>query len=811
MYCYEIGRIYGYTLFGSGITHLVGCNSPLSVNKPNTGIITDMLKKIVKIKNVGLFNHATCIAPEFNKATLIYAENGRGKSTLASILRSCATSDSASIHIQKTFNSPSDPEIQLFFDNGTFRGQASFDGNVWSCPYPDILVFDTKFVDKNVYSGTEIDSKHRQGLLEFALGEDAVSLKQQVDSEAQKIAERAKEETTAEKALALHRGGMALKKFVNLLPDEQVDEKIRLLQARLTDANNNEALQEKQCPERLIEPSLPIDKFFAVLSKTLMDVEATAEETVRSHINKYSNQGFEAWLSQGQSFSDHDNCPYCGQTVSSTNLLAAYKAHFNEAYKDLKLTVANLVQRIETRLSDSVVHELVNTVEKNQLISNEWIKYTSQQKFELDSNTLLKIFGQLHNLFYKLALTKQNNPLESVGSDEDKSLSTDLWNQVLIEIRKCNQSISVSMDEIASFKIKNKLSSENIQQLQQELDQLQLVRTRQEASVSNLIQQWKDAKSAKENHEQLKATARLALDELMTGTLEQYQDKINLLMKKFGVLFEIDGLRHDYVGTGLPRSNYGLKVKGHNVKLSSDSQPSFATALSEGDKRTLAFAFFIARVEADANLSKKIIVVDDPVCSLDRNRRNHTKRILRDIGMKSAQLIVLGHDPHFLRDLRDDLKDENVNIPTQLLKITRVLSDYSNFSSSFNVDLDCASDYYRDYTLIHDFIDGKEIQDIRTVARAIRPLLEGYLHRRFPRHIERRKLFGKIIEAVKKAALPNPLFYLQPLAAEFYEVNEYAGKFHHNTNSAADSEYIDESQLHTYAKRALNIVHKGTT
>ncbi|MFN5301858.1 MAG: AAA family ATPase, partial [Pseudanabaena sp.] len=420
-----------------------------------------MLKKIVKIKNVGLFSHATCLTPEFNKATLIYAENGRGKSTLASILRSCATSDAASIHIQKTFNSPSDPEIQLFFDNGTFRGQASFDGNVWSCPYPDILVFDTKFVDKNVYSGTEIDSKHRQGLLEFALGEDAVSLKQQVDSEAQKIAERAKEETTADKALALHRGGMALKKFVNLLPDEQVDEKIKLLQARLTAANNNEALQKKQCPERLVEPSLPIDKFFAVISKTLIDVEAIAEETVRSHINKYSNQGFEDWLSQGQSFSDHDNCPYCGQTVSSTNLLAAYKAHFNEAYKDLKLTVANLFQGIEKRLSDSVVHELVNTVEKNQLISNEWIEYTSQQKFELDSNILLKIFGQLHNLFYKLALAKQNNPLESVGSDEDKSLSTDLWNQVLIEIRKCNQSISVSMDEIASFK--NKLSSENIQ------------------------------------------------------------------------------------------------------------------------------------------------------------------------------------------------------------------------------------------------------------------------------------------------------------------------------------------------------------
>jgi wobble nucleotide-excising tRNase len=171
---------------------------------------------------------------------------------------------------------------------------------------------------------------------------------------------------------------------------------------------------------------------------------------------------------------------------------------------------------------------------------------------------------------------------------------------------------------------------------------------------------------------------------------------------------------------------------------------------------------------------------------------------------------VLGHDPHFLRDLRDDFKDKNVNIPTQLLKITRVSSDYSDFSSSFNVDIDCSSDYYRDYSLIHDFIDGKPVQDIRTVARAIRPLLEGYLHRRFPRYIERSKLFGEIIGQVKQAQLPNPLFYLKPLASEFYEVNEYAGDFHHNTNPDADTVCIEESELRSYAERALTIVHKGT-
>ncbi|NJL55845.1 AAA family ATPase [bacterium] len=64
-----------------------------------------MLKKILHIKNLGLFNNATCTSTPFAKATLIYAENGRGKSTLASILRSCSTGDIASVSLRQSLDS----------------------------------------------------------------------------------------------------------------------------------------------------------------------------------------------------------------------------------------------------------------------------------------------------------------------------------------------------------------------------------------------------------------------------------------------------------------------------------------------------------------------------------------------------------------------------------------------------------------------------------------------------------------------------------------------------------------------------------
>ena len=84
-----------------------------------------MLKKILKIKNLGLFKEASCELL-LEKATLIYAENGRGKSTLASLLRSCATSNATSIGLWKSLDGNDSPEIKLLFKRGTLLKQSIF-------------------------------------------------------------------------------------------------------------------------------------------------------------------------------------------------------------------------------------------------------------------------------------------------------------------------------------------------------------------------------------------------------------------------------------------------------------------------------------------------------------------------------------------------------------------------------------------------------------------------------------------------------------------------------------------------------------
>ena len=56
------------------------------------------LKKFLSIQNVGRFHNASAAGDvEFRKFTLIYGENGRGKTTICAILRSLQSGDGGHI------------------------------------------------------------------------------------------------------------------------------------------------------------------------------------------------------------------------------------------------------------------------------------------------------------------------------------------------------------------------------------------------------------------------------------------------------------------------------------------------------------------------------------------------------------------------------------------------------------------------------------------------------------------------------------------------------------------------------------------
>jgi wobble nucleotide-excising tRNase len=167
---------------------------------------------------------------------------------------------------------------------------------------------------------------------------------------------------------------------------------------------------------------------------------------------------------------------------------------------------------------------------------------------------------------------------------------------------------------------------------------------------------------------------------------------------------------------------------------------------------------------------------------------------------------VLGHDKYFLKEIHDDFV--KIDVSPIILKINRVASDYSNFTI-FDIAKECASSYFLNHQTLKDFVEGTYNGDLNTVVKSIRPLLEKYLHLRFPSYIQQSTLFGKIIGDAKVAELPNPLVYLKPLANELNEINEYAGQFHHDASAAEDNNDIVESELRIYAQRALDVIHKG--
>jgi len=172
-------------------------------------------------------------------------------------------------------------------------------------------------------------------------------------------------------------------------------------------------------------------------------------------------------------------------------------------------------------------------------------------------------------------------------------------------------------------------------------------------------------------------------------------------------------------------------------------------------------------------------------------------------------MIIMGHDPYFLRDIHDELIDKKkYNIETLVIRLNRIDNKYSDFSRIEDINHECKSEYYSRYKTLEDFVqNGSGNREL--VAKSIRPLLEGYLHRRFPAHIPRSTLFGAIVGMINTAKTDAPLSYLKPITKELNEINDYAGSFHHDTNSSDAISNIDDGELLVYVKRTLLIIQKG--
>lgn len=629
-----------------------------------------MLKRINKIQGIGLFHDADGSQFELARGTLIYGDNGSGKTTLTSILRSAATGDPSELLERKTLDGTLPEHVLLEFDNGE---QVEFDGSGWDAIRPELTIFDFEFVDRNVYTGKEVGSEHRKNLLNFALGSQAVSAMTAVDEASDDVKELNKNIRGLKKQLATYHGDMSLENFQILSPIADSKATIENLEQRIASARKSESLQRKAAPARIELPSLDLDVLFQILGSRLADIEVNAEQTVSEHLSKHGSMKAENWLNEGQEYEIGDTCPYCAQSLIGIGLVRAYRTYFNDEYNELKKRVSQLRKGIEKRTGNQVIKQFNSDALRENTVIRGWAEHAEFPEIQFNEEKATQKISELRELLLKLADKKESRPVDQVGTDEDKGTANELWTSVLEFMDQCNDDIDAVTSKINRLKLE--LERENESQLRERIEKIKIAQLRHEPQVAELVTDLVGEKENKKTLEKKKTEEKSRLNNLMEQTLATYSDDINSLLETFGASFRIAKIGYDYMG-GSPKTRYALKLRGEQVKLSG-SAPGFGTLLGDGDKRTLAFAFFVAKLNSDPDIGNKIVVIDDPMTGLDEKRRTQVRHFLTNIYNNSRQLIVLAHNKEFLANLGNDLVEATEMVEIKSLELESLPGGYS--------------------------------------------------------------------------------------------------------------------------------------
>ena len=383
-----------------------------------------MLERIEEIQGVGLFHDANGKRFKWERATLIYADNGRGKSTLTTLLRSVGIGDPRLVSDHATIDGTLPPKATLQFSHGH---RVTFNTARWSELRPELRIFDSDFVESNVHSGGVVKSEHRKSLLQFAVGEKAVSARRDEESATEAAKKANAEVQKVIDQLSGHHLGVDLATFEKIDKVVDADEQIEHMHKRIRAAKNSDLILKRSVPANVAIPHLDIETLFTLLRTTLEDVQEDAETIVRSHIDALGSHAAEAWLSQGQSFAGGAVCPYCDQSTIGVDLITAYKTYFNAKYAELKDKLVAIEKSVVINTASSIVTSFNQGIATADAAAGAWSEQVTVPSITFRQAVVEQCLQALQELLRRLITQKRMNPTVSVGTEDEHEAARTLW------------------------------------------------------------------------------------------------------------------------------------------------------------------------------------------------------------------------------------------------------------------------------------------------------------------------------------------------------------------------------------------------
>ncbi|PKP33551.1 MAG: hypothetical protein CVT99_00980 [Bacteroidetes bacterium HGW-Bacteroidetes-16] len=342
------------------------------------------------------------------------------------------------------------------------------------------------------------------------------------------------------------------------------------------------------------------------------------------------------WVSQGRAYiqANDKTCPFCQQPTITEGFKAQLESFFDETYLNDINSLKALKQEYNT-LIQNIINEL-NNIEANQ----KDFKNSKLNNYKFSSNLKTLISQNSTNAEYlNNKLKEPSRSFELVSQKEQLTLISELINSANAEIKKHNDIVTDFTNQrnklvIAIWKF-------IIEEFRTDIEKFNSTRKGIETGIASIDLQLKN--KLKEFQE-LKLEIK-QLSKNVTG-IKPTIDEINKLLKYYGFTnFEI-----------VPASEEGY------YKIQREDGTIAESTLSEGEITFITFLYYLQLAKggtSEDNVNEeRILVIDDPISSLDSNVlfvvSTLIKEILKEVKLDKGnikQVILLTHNIYFHKEV----------------------------------------------------------------------------------------------------------------------------------------------------------------
>jgi wobble nucleotide-excising tRNase len=486
-----------------------------------------LIRRLQLIRNVGQFDNVSGdAATDFRRVTLIYGENGRGKTTLSAVFRSLASGGPLPIGERHRFGAAHSPQVVINRDG--VPNQAIFQNNAWATTMPKVVIFDDRFVDENVFSGLAVDSEHRQHLHELILGREGVELNQELQRNVIQIEEHNRQLRLRTDPLNALCGTLTVDQYCDLQQRPNIDQEISEAERILAALSDAAAVKEMPLLSSIEVPSIDAAALSELLSSGIEGLDDDALRNIRTHFHEIGDRA-EDWSADGMrrlAGRGDTRCPFCDRDTNEAALVADFRAYFSDDYSELTTRVAAMTRSINGALGALALQSVIRTLQQNNERALFWSRLTQLQELAWPSEAdVERSWLRAFHAVTSVLSTKVENPLERVPLSAEAREAFQAFEHLRDSLIGLAESVSRANEQIAI--VKERAEGGNIDAVRSDIARLRVIRSRFQQPAVELCLAYQQAVTEKRQTEAARDLAREALDRYRQRVFPEYETSIN--------------------------------------------------------------------------------------------------------------------------------------------------------------------------------------------------------------------------------------------------------------------------------------------